>query len=256
MEPIIRWLAERYRVLAFDNRGAGRTDKPDIPYSIEMMANDTVGLMDAVSIEHANVLGISLGGRIALALTLAHPERVEKLALVSTSARVPSRGWRFRALGLLSSVPMLQGKYPQPRYAFVRQRDASTLFNCTDRLPEIQAPTVIMHGRKDKTAPFALAEEMQRGIRGSKLLPFAGGHLFFCYASASASSTPPPTFWGAECYAYFVVSMTILPKTSRSSSRRCASATDSSGSVRAITGCSWPFATRRSTVARSVRVPP
>lgn len=179
VEPIIHWFAERYSVLAFDNRGAGRTDKPDIPYSIGMMANDTSGLMDAVGIERANILGISLGGRIALALTLAHPERVEKLALVSTSARVLPRGWRFRALGLLSSVPMLQGKYPQPRYAFVRQRDASTNFDFTARLSEIQAPTLIMHGANDRTAPFALAEEMQRGIQGSKLLPFAGGHLFF-----------------------------------------------------------------------------
>ena len=179
VEPIIAWFAERYRVLAFDNRGAGRTDKPDIPYTIEMMANDTLGLMDAVGIARANILGISMGGRIALALTLAHPERVEKLALVSTSARVHPRGLRFRALGLLSSVPMFQGKYPQPRYAFVRQRDASTSFNCTARLAEIQAPTLIMHGRRDKTAPFALAEETQRGIHGSKLAPFAGGHLFF-----------------------------------------------------------------------------
>jgi 3-oxoadipate enol-lactonase len=58
VQPIIGWLAERYRVLAFDNRGAGRTDKPDIPYTIEVMANDTLGLMDAVGIERANVLGI------------------------------------------------------------------------------------------------------------------------------------------------------------------------------------------------------
>ncbi len=50
VEQIIRWFAERYRVLAFDNRGAGRTDKPDIPYTIEMMASDTIGLMDAVGI--------------------------------------------------------------------------------------------------------------------------------------------------------------------------------------------------------------
>src|SRR5689334_6948062 len=91
IEPNLRWLAERYRVLAFDNRGAGRTDKPDIPYTIEMMANDTIGLMDAVGIERAHVLGISMGGRIALQTALAHPERVEKLALVSTSARVLPR---------------------------------------------------------------------------------------------------------------------------------------------------------------------
>lgn len=61
VEPIIGWFAERYRVLAFDNRGVGRSDKPDIPYTIEMMAGDTLGLMDAVGIARANVLGISMG---------------------------------------------------------------------------------------------------------------------------------------------------------------------------------------------------
>ena len=178
---IINWLAQRYQVLAFDNRGAGRTDKPDAPYSIAMMADDTAGLMSALGIERANILGISLGGRIALTLALQHPERVEKLILVSTSARVLPRGWRFRILGLLSSAPLLRGKYPQPRYAFIRQRDASTMFNCTDRLPEIQAPTLILHGKNDKTAPFALAEEMHAGIHGSQLLSFAGGHIFFLF---------------------------------------------------------------------------
>src|SRR2546421_5543706 len=89
-DGIIRWLAEKYKVLAFDNRGAGRTDKPDIPYSIEMMAQDTEELMNALAIERASILGISMGGRIALALALRHPERVEKLILVSTSARVRS----------------------------------------------------------------------------------------------------------------------------------------------------------------------
>ena len=60
-DGIIRWLAEKYKVLAFDNRGAGRTDKPDIPYSIEMMAEDTAGLMQALGMKQAHVLGISMG---------------------------------------------------------------------------------------------------------------------------------------------------------------------------------------------------
>src|SRR6266567_1513059 len=82
-DAIIGWLAKKYKVLAFDNRGAGRTDKPDAHYSIEMMANDTVGLMQTLGIEQAHVLGISMGGRIALALALQHPKRVKKLVLVS-----------------------------------------------------------------------------------------------------------------------------------------------------------------------------
>src|SRR5258708_1505269 len=62
---IIDWLAQRFRVLAFDNRGAGRTDKPDAPYTIGQMADDTAGLMETLSIERAHVAGVSMGGRIA-----------------------------------------------------------------------------------------------------------------------------------------------------------------------------------------------
>lgn len=178
---IIHWLAQQYRVIAFDNRGAGRTDKPDQPYSIEMMAGDTEGLLGALAIERAHVLGISMGGRIALALALAHPERIGTLVLVSTSARAAKRHWWFGPLSLMSSVPIFRSRYPQPRYAFRRQRRASSAFNCTDRLGEIHAPTLILHGQSDRTVPYALAEEMHAGIAGSKMLAFAGGHIFFLF---------------------------------------------------------------------------
>jgi pimeloyl-ACP methyl ester carboxylesterase len=175
---IIRWLAEKFQVLAFDNRGVGRTDKPDIPYSIEMMADDTVGLIQALGIQQAHILGISLGGRIALALSLRHAKSVNKLVLVSTSAR-SVKNWRRRFYGLLSGAPIFRSKYPQPHYAFTRQMQASSVFNCTDQLRELHIPTLIMHGKKDKGVPYHLAEEMHTGIKGSKMLAFEGGHLFF-----------------------------------------------------------------------------
>ncbi len=177
-DTYIRLFAKKYRVLAFDNRGAGRTDKPDAPYSIEMMADDTAGLMHALRIERANVLGISLGGRIALALALRYPGLVKKLLLVSTSARM-IKNWRRKFYGLLSGLPIFRSKYPQPPYAFKRQLDASTDFNYVGKLHEIQAPTLILHGKKDRSAPCMLAEEMHAGIAGSKMLTFEGGHLFF-----------------------------------------------------------------------------
>jgi 3-oxoadipate enol-lactonase len=106
-DGIIRWLTEKYKVLAFDNRGAGRTDKPDIPYSIEMMADDTAGLMQALGMKQANVLGISLGGRIALELALRDAPSVKKLLLVSTSAR-SIRNWRRHFYGILSGSSLTQ----------------------------------------------------------------------------------------------------------------------------------------------------
>ncbi len=177
-EGIIHWLAQKYKVLAFDNRGAGRTDKPDTQYSIEMMANDTVGLMQTLGIEQAHILGISMGGRIALAMALQYPKSVKKLVLVSTSAR-SIKNWRRYFFGMLSSAPIFRSKYPQPHYAFMRQRQASFVYNCTDQLHELHIPTVIMHGKKDKIVPYKLAEEMHTGIKGSKMLAFAGGHIFF-----------------------------------------------------------------------------
>ena len=177
-DGIIGWLAKTYQVLAFDNRGAGRTDKPDTPYSIEMMAYDTAGLMQTLGIEQAHLLGISMGGRIALALALRHPESVKKLVLVSTSAR-SIKNWRRFFFGMLTNMPFFRSKYPQPHYAFTRQRQASFVYDCTGKLPELHIPTVILHGKKDKTVPYQLAEEMHTGIQGSKMLTFAGSHIFF-----------------------------------------------------------------------------
>jgi 3-oxoadipate enol-lactonase len=68
-------------VVAFDNRGAGRTDKPDVPYTIEMMADDTAGLLRALDIKRADVLGVSMGGRIAMDLAIRYPDVVRGLIL-------------------------------------------------------------------------------------------------------------------------------------------------------------------------------
>lgn len=115
---IISDLSQTYKVIVFANRGVGRTDKPDIPYSIEMMADDTATLMQVIGIEHAYIIGISMGGRIALELALKHPEMVNKLVLVSTSARVIT-SWRRRVLfNTLPRIPIFKSKYPQSYYAW------------------------------------------------------------------------------------------------------------------------------------------
>jgi 3-oxoadipate enol-lactonase len=178
---IIPELSQHYTVIAFDNRGVGRTDKPDAPYSIEMMAEDTVGLLDALGITKAHLLGISMGGRIALALTLRHPERVNALVLASTGARVVRTWWRTIVLTMLQQFPFLRGKDAQPSFAFRRQVAASAAYDCTDRLHEIHAPTLIMHGKTDKVASYEMAREMPEKIQGSEMITFDGGHLFLFF---------------------------------------------------------------------------
>lgn len=175
--------AKTHRVLVFDNRGAGRTDKPDEPYSIEQMAVDTAGVMKAAGLKKAHVIGISMGGRIAQELALTHPEMVDKLILTSTSARTYQAHslYRFFVSSVMPMLPIFKGKYPQPNYAFKRQRAASRSYNCVDRLHEIDTPTLITHGVRDKSAPLELAEEMYTGIEGSDIKTFNGGHLFFLF---------------------------------------------------------------------------
>jgi 3-oxoadipate enol-lactonase len=102
LAPLIAWFARSFRVVAFDNRGAGRSDKPEAPYTIGLMAQDTVALMDALSLEQVTVLGISMGGRIALELALSCPDRVGRLVLVSTSAA--------RLGGIRAPALMLHGR--------------------------------------------------------------------------------------------------------------------------------------------------
>lgn len=172
---LIDVLATHYRVLAFDNRGAGRTDKPDEPYSVTQMAADTAGLMKALGIERAHVVGMSLGGRIALDLALEHPERVRSLILVSTSARVERR-WTIGLLGLVSLI--FRGRYPQPRYAFQRQRAASLGYDRTGDLSELSVPTLVVHGRRDHIVPYRLAEDMAAGIPGARLALVEAGHIY------------------------------------------------------------------------------
>lgn len=184
---IVRALSERYRVVSFDNRGAGLTDKPDIRYTIEMMAEDTVGLLGVLGIQGASLLGVSMGGRIALALALGHPELVRSLILVSTSAHASeeARGsTRFRFFKLIKWVrAKIPGRNSQPYYAFMRQFDASGGYDCTGRLGEIHVPTLIIGGDQDRLAPPALTEEMHARISGSKMIMQKGGHLILFWRS-------------------------------------------------------------------------
>ena len=81
----IEVLSDSYGVVCFDNRGVGKSDKPDIPYSIELMADDVARLLESLSIEKAHILGVSMGGYIAQKLAINYPQKVKSLVLGCTS---------------------------------------------------------------------------------------------------------------------------------------------------------------------------
>ena len=176
---IIYDLATRHRVVAVDPRGAGRSDKPDQPYTIEGMAEDAAGLLAHLGTGRTSVLGCSMGGRVALVLALNHPELVGRLVLAAASPREPPERVftrRWLTLEVLTRIPRPKGVDPQPRYAWERQRQASRGCDVTERLGEIEVPTLVVHGRDDHMVPFSYGREMAERIPDARLVEVPGGH--------------------------------------------------------------------------------
>jgi pimeloyl-ACP methyl ester carboxylesterase len=174
------------QLIIFHNRGTGRTDKPDIPYSIEMMAEDTLSLMNHLNIDKAHILGISLGSRIALTLAAKNPERVESLILNVAASRSPQKNYKNAAVAYerlkeaLKNPEMLKamGKYPPSQKSFLRLFDALERFDGTEMLKNIKAPTIIINGTKDASTPIKCANELKNGIKNSKLILVDDNHFF------------------------------------------------------------------------------
>ncbi|WP_199349772.1 alpha/beta fold hydrolase [Nostoc flagelliforme] len=96
-------LAKHHRVYAFDMVGAGRTDKPDAKYTFDFMAKFTHSLMEALNIPHANLIGASAGGGVALTFALKFPNRVDKLVIVGSAGLGKEVSWLLR----LPTIPLL-----------------------------------------------------------------------------------------------------------------------------------------------------
>ena len=205
--------ARRYRVVTFDNRGAGDSDKPSDPYSIALFADDTAALMDALGIDRAHVYGQSMGGMIAQEFALRHPRRLRCLVLGCTTFGGPNSVLPSpEAAALLSGMPNLPEEqavdrvlelFYSPRYrrehaeeareriqsyfplrtppdAYGRQLMACLTFDAYDRLPQIAAPTLVINGAEDALIPPENSRIMAQRIPGAELVLFPEtGHLFF-----------------------------------------------------------------------------
>jgi 3-oxoadipate enol-lactonase / 4-carboxymuconolactone decarboxylase len=190
-------LRGRYRILRYDTRGHGVSPTRDAETRIEDLANDLIGLLDALGIEKAHLAGLSLGGMTVQAVAAMAPERVLTLSLLATAAHLPSReSWRERAAtvrdqGTVAIVAATLGRWFTEGF---REAASSSLtrtkedFTACDRtgyaraceaigdmdlrpvIGRIQAPTLVIAGREDPATPPSMAEEMCANIPQAELV--------------------------------------------------------------------------------------
>jgi pimeloyl-ACP methyl ester carboxylesterase len=207
-QPVVPGLAERHRVLWFDNRGIGDSDKPEGPYTARMMASDALQVLDEAGVERAHVLGASLGGMIAQEVAAGWPDRVDKLVLCCTTpggaATVPMpevtvklfaeaqtlapavalRRFVENALGgdpadeLVEEIYQLRLANPPDPAGWQAQVAAGTTFPGVDGA--IPADTLVLHGTEDNVVDYRNAQVLVDRIPGARVELFArAGHLFF-----------------------------------------------------------------------------
>jgi pimeloyl-ACP methyl ester carboxylesterase len=205
--------AATYRVIAFDNRGAGQSSAPDVAYSTPMMADDTVRLMDALGIDRAHVCGVSMGGMIAQEIALRHPARVRTLQLHATLGRSDAymqrlvEAWRpvrrtvsreewMRTMTLWLFAPCTFGErpefvelvvqnalmnpHPQSLTGFIRQGDAVRAHDALDRLHMLRCPTLISVAEHDILVPPRFSQEITRHLPSAEFKTLAdAAHGYF-----------------------------------------------------------------------------
>jgi 3-oxoadipate enol-lactonase len=210
-------VAAGYQCISFDNRDSGQTAESPVPvYSIRDMAEDTAGFMEALGLDCAHVVGVSMGGMIGQELALAHSERVGTLTLACSEPHVDPYlrivlqclgAWRrrldkedfARSLGvwvlshryvadeknLRAYINlMFDNPHPQSDACYLRQLEACLGHDALERLGRIQAPTLVLVGSEDILTPPRLAKLMAERIPGAKLDIIPGGPHGFLWENA------------------------------------------------------------------------
>jgi 3-oxoadipate enol-lactonase len=214
---VVPELAQDFKVITFDNRGAGASDKPAGPYSVRIMAEDTIGLLDTLNITSAHVMGHSLGGFIAQELILLRPDLVNKLILASTNCGgmdvIPITPEAMEVLTNREGDPMELVKRgiaiacapdfikqeeeltqeliayrfsnPVPPEQYQAQvmagagMSALSAEQVKERTTSISVPTLILFGEYDQVVPPGNAEILSSLIADSEVKIIAGtGHMF------------------------------------------------------------------------------
>ncbi len=190
-------LTDRYRVIRYDTRGHGASSVTPGPYSIEMLADDVAGLLQALDVKQAHIVGLSMGGMIAQQMGVRHPDMVLSLSLCDSASEMPPRSmWEERlAIASKEGVPGLVDatikrwftppfveRSPQeiakvrefvlgtPVEGYIACASAVRDMAQTTQLLKIKAPTLVMTGRLDPACTVEQSIVMHRMIDGSKLV--------------------------------------------------------------------------------------
>lgn len=207
-------LAKHFKVITFDQRGVGYSDKPDEEYTIEIFADDVASLLQKLGIEKAHILGASQGGFVAQEFALKYPEMTDKLILCCTSfggpnmIPIPEETLKIMMAGggddktiedlknatssslceskiqermnIVEKILEEKMKKPQPKYAYQRQLMAGASFNIESRIHNVTAETLILSGDGDRVVPYRNSYMLQEKIPQSRVeIIKDGGHVFF-----------------------------------------------------------------------------
>jgi pimeloyl-ACP methyl ester carboxylesterase len=206
-------LEASFETIVFDNRGMGRSGQAELPFEIKDLAADAVGLLGALEIESAHVVGISMGGMIAQELALAHPERIRTLTIGASycggadgtlmapedlqmlgaayASGEPERV--FRAMWEINLSPGFReddarfasfaemgSALPAPQPVVLQQMRACGAHDTHERLGQISLPTLVIHGDADRLLGYANGRQIAARIPGARLKTLEGvGHMFW-----------------------------------------------------------------------------
>lgn len=217
-EPQVEAFGARYRVITYDQRGTGGSDRKQRRFSVDGMTADLIGLMDALEIEKAHIVGLSTGGAIGQTMAVEYPQRLARLVVVSTWTHCDPwfrRLFEARRAMYLEAGSALHAMfhplwlYPPdyvnahdaeideerrkavagapPVEVSIGRIDAIMAFDRRNDLGRIRAPTLIVAADNDYITPAYHAEALARAIPGSKLVIMKGG-------GHSVSKTRPEEF--------------------------------------------------------------
>ena len=203
-DPQVPALAERYRVVTYDTRGHGESPAPPGPYTLDDLTDDVVALLDEVGAARAHVVGLSVGGMTALRLAARDPERVDRLAVLCSSAKPDPQPFLDRAAAVRSGgtaplAPTVASRWLTPAFAaehpelvarlegmIAGSDDAGYAACCEvvaavdlrEDLSRITAPTLVVSGAEDPALPPEHQQAIAEGIAGAELLTVSpGAHL-------------------------------------------------------------------------------